>query len=119
MEVFRHKHLDLRQYTFHKKQVNNYTRARLDYFLMNEDSLEMVKKVGIGKSSPLSDHRPIYLHLSLSKVQRGRGFWRLNGELLYDPAYIFGYNEVIRKTILQHCATLASPLPHITRQGKS
>ena len=69
---------------------------------MNKESLEVVKKIAIGKSSPLSDHRSIYCHLSLSKVQRGRGFWRLNGELLYDPSYIFGCNEVIRKTILQY-----------------
>ena len=57
--VSRHKHPDLRQYTFHKKRTNNYNRAKLDYFLMNEDSLKMVKKVGIGKACPLSDHRPI------------------------------------------------------------
>ena len=76
--VFRHKHPDLRQYTFHKKQTKNCTRARLDYFPMNDDSLDMVKKVGIGKASSLSDHRPILLHIALSKVQKGRGFWRLH-----------------------------------------
>ena len=89
-DVFRHKHPDLRQYTFHKKQTKNYTRARLDYFLMSDDSLDMVKKVGIGKASSLSDHRPIYLHIALSKVQKGRGFWRLNNDFLYDPVYIIG-----------------------------
>ena len=73
-DLFRHKHPDLRQYTFHKKQTKNYTRARLDYFLMNEDSLDLVRKVGIGKASLLSDHRPIYLHIALSTVQRDRGF---------------------------------------------
>ena len=69
---------------------------------MNEDSLEMVNKLGIGKSSRISGQRPIYLHISLSKVQRGRGFWRLNGEFLYDPSYIFGCKEVIKKTISQY-----------------
>ena len=92
----------MRQYTFMKKQTNNFTRSRLDYFLMNDNSTDMVKKVGIGKVCFLSDHRPIYLHISLSKVQKGRGFWRLNGDLLVDPQFIFGCNQVIRKTILTY-----------------
>ena len=76
-DVFRHKHPELRQYTFSKKQTKNYTRSRLDYFLINDDLLDLVKKVGIGKTTTLSDHKPIYLHIALSKVQKGRGFWRL------------------------------------------
>lgn len=39
-DVFRHKHPDLRQYTFNKRQTKNYTRARLDYFFINDDSME-------------------------------------------------------------------------------
>ena len=61
-----------------------------------------LKKVGIGKVCTLSDHRPIFLHISLSKVQKGRGFWRLNNDLLTDPKFIFGCNQVIRKTILSN-----------------
>ena len=58
--------------------------------------------MGIGKVKTLSDHRPIYLHISLSKVQKGRGFWRLNGDFLTDPEYVFGCNNVIERTILQY-----------------
>ena len=68
--------------------------------------------MGIGKASLFSDHRPIYFHIALSKVQKGRGFWRLNGELLYDPAFIFGCNQVIRKTLLdysEHTLDLEDP----------
>ena len=89
-DVLRHKHPDLRQYYFNKKQTRNYTRAQLDYFLINNDSLDLVKKVGIGKETTLSDHRPIYHHISLSKVQKDRGFWRLNGDFLIEPEYDFG-----------------------------
>ena len=45
-DVFRHNHPDLRQYTFNKKQTKNYTRARLDYFLINDYSLDLVKEIG-------------------------------------------------------------------------
>ena len=87
-----------------KKQTNNFTRSRFDYFLINDNATDMVKKVGIGKVCSLSDQRPIYLHISLSKVQKGRGFWRLNDDLLIDPQFIFGCNQVIRKTILSYSA---------------
>ena len=55
-DVFRHKHPDLRQYSFNKKQKKHYTRARLDFFLINDDSLDLVKKMGIGEETTLSDH---------------------------------------------------------------
>ena len=77
-DVFRHKHPDVRKYTFSKKQARNHTKARLDYFLMNDDSLDLVSKVGMGRENSLSDHSPIYLHVNLSKINKGRGFWHLN-----------------------------------------
>ena len=71
-DLFGHKNPDLRRYTFSKGQACNYTKARLDYFLMNDDALESVTKVGVGREPALSDHCPVYLHLSLTKVVRGR-----------------------------------------------
>ena len=46
-----------RKYTFMKKQTTNFTRARLDYFLLNDNSTDLVKKVGIGRVCSISDHR--------------------------------------------------------------
>ena len=73
-DVFRHKNPELRKYMFSKGQAKNHTKARLDYFLMNEDALDSVVKVGIGRENALSDHCPIYIHLKLSRVAKGRGF---------------------------------------------
>ena len=98
-DVYRHHHPDLRQFSFNKKQTRNYTRAWLDYFLINDVFLDLIKKVGVGKETILSDHRPIYLHISLSKVQKGRGFWRLNGDFLNEPEYVFGINNVNERVI--------------------
>ena len=64
--------------------------------------LDLIKKVGVGKETILSDHRPIYLHISLSKFQKGRGFWRLNGDFLTEPEYVFGCNNVIERVIFQY-----------------
>ena len=47
----------------------------------------------------MSDHSPIYLHLSFSIVQKGRGFWRLNNDFLNEPEFIFGMNNVIERVI--------------------
>ena len=35
---------------------------------MNDDALESVTKVGVGREIALSDHCPIYINLTLSKV---------------------------------------------------
>ena len=101
-DAHRHKHPDLRKYSFNKKQAHNYTRARLDYFLINDDSLDLVTKVGIGRETTLSDHSPIYLHVSFSRVQKGRGFWRLNNDFLNEPEFVFGMNNVIERVIEQY-----------------
>ena len=37
-DAFRHKHPDIRKFSFSKKQVCNYTKALLDYYLINDDS---------------------------------------------------------------------------------
>ena len=91
-----------RSYTFFRRQTNNYTRARLDFFLLNDNSTHLVKKTGMGKICFLSDHKPIYLHINLTRTQRGRGFWRFNNDWLSDPKFIFGCNNVIKKTIISY-----------------
>ena len=73
-DIWQSKNPQVIQFNFMKKQTNNFTRSRLDYFLLNDNSTDMVKKVGIGIVCSLSDHRPIYLHLTLSKLQKGRFF---------------------------------------------
>lgn len=70
--------------------------------MINDYALHLVTKVGIGKETTLSDHCPVYLHLTLTKVKKGRGFWRLNNNFLSEPSYVFGMNNVIEKVIKQY-----------------
>ena len=63
----------------------HFTKNRLITILELGWIIFLVKKEGIGKVSSLSNHRPVYLHLFLSKVRNGRGFWRLNEDMLKDP----------------------------------
>ena len=60
-DVFRHRNPDARKYTFSKGQAKNHTKARLDYFLLNDSALESVVKVGMGRENALSDHCPIFI----------------------------------------------------------
>ena len=101
-DAFRHKHPDLRKFSFSKKQARNYTKAHLDYFLINDDSWDLVLKVGIGRETTFLDHNTIYLHLFFSRVKKGRGFWRLNNDFLNQPEFIFGMNNVIERVIDQY-----------------
>ena len=116
-DVFRHKNPDLRKYTFSKGQTRNHTKARLDYFFMNEDALDSVVKVGIGRENALSDHCPIYIHLKLSKVVRGRGFWKFNNAATLDVFVRkdYGINLVgaIPCTFVNNYAPTLPPLPSI------
>ena len=64
--------------------------------------MDIITKVGIGRETTLSDHCPIYLHLTLSRVKKGRGFWSLNNDFLSEPEFIFGMNNVIEGVIDQY-----------------
>ena len=55
-------------------QNNPIPQSIMDIYLENDDSLDLVKKVGIGKDTTLSDHRPIYLHIFLAGIQRAGDF---------------------------------------------
>merc|ERR1711895_332248 len=101
-DVFRHKHPDAQRFTFSKKQTRNHTKARLDYFLVNNDALDLVSKVGMGRENTLSDHCPIFLHFNLTKIKKGRGFWRLNSDFLHEPEFIFGVNQLMGRVIEQY-----------------
>ena len=87
-------------------QTKNRTKARLDFFLVSRNSLHMVTGVSIGRACALSNHRPIHLHLVPSPVQKGRGFWRFNNDLLKDKDFIVGCNKVIADTMETYSAKL-------------
>ena len=57
----------------------------------------------------MSDHSPIYLHVTFSRVQKGRGFWTLNNDFLNEPEFVFGMNSVIERVIEQYSKSY-SPL---------
>ena len=71
IDVWRLRNKDCKQFTFSKKQARNLTRARLDFFLVSENSTEYIQDVKIGRVCSLSDHRPIHLQMKFSKLRGG------------------------------------------------
>ena len=67
--------------------------------------------MGVGRDNALSDHCPIFIHLRLTKVVRGRGFWRLNNEFLKEPEYVFGLNNKIEGVIEQYSSSITNCNP--------
>ena len=66
----------------------------------------------MGRENNLSDHCPIYLHFNLSKIKKGRGFWRLNCDFLKEPEFIFGINHTLERVIEQYSNNVNIEAPH-------
>ena len=69
--------------------------------------------MGIGRENSLSDHSPIYLHLNLSKINKGRGFWCLNNDFLKEPEFIFGMNHTFERVINQYTNNVGVDTPEL------
>lgn len=85
MDVWRLQHPKERDYTFLSPVHGTY--SRLDYFYVDHSLLEWVKETNIEITS-LSNHSPITMRVIIPEVQ-GRLFsWKLNEDLLRDPAVV-------------------------------
>ena len=71
--------------------------------LLSENPTKIISNIQLGCVCSLSDHSTIHLQLSFSKVQKGRGFWRMRNKLLTDLNFINGCNYVIK---IPWCSTL-------------
>ena len=92
-DVWRQRNPKIRESTFDKMQAKNRTKAQLDHFLISRKSLNTVAGVSIGRTCAPSDHRHIHLKLVRSPVQRGKGFWRFNNNLLKDMYFLVGSRQ--------------------------
>ena len=78
----------------------------MDYYLISKNTAEIVSEVYIDRTSNLSDHRPIRLHISPSALKRGRGFWHFNNTLLKDANFVESCNRTIADTMKMHSPDL-------------
>ena len=87
--------------TFTWQKFNENKQSRLDYFLISSSLLPFVQKADIIPSY-CSDHSGIELEIDFSKFTRGKGFWKFNNSLLYDPDYLSLVKETIQRVVAQY-----------------
>ena len=72
--------------------------SRLDYFFISPEFYGFVTEVDIDISYR-SDHSLIIVDLNFITQERGKGYWKFNNSLLYDPEYVKKVMETIHETV--------------------
>ncbi|KAK3084078.1 hypothetical protein FSP39_007782 [Pinctada imbricata] len=80
---------------------NPYKRARLDFFLVSDELMNIVESSQISPGYR-TDHSLIEICLKFENQEKGRGFWRFNNSLLRDKKYIDKVKQEIEKTKRQY-----------------
>ena len=99
VDVFRHLHPNLNQYTWRKP--NSDKKARLDYFIVSNHLMDLISETKI-RYGHRSDHSIIELQIQLNTFQRGPGTWKFNSSLLKNKLYADLINNTIEETIEEY-----------------
>ena len=91
-DPFREMNPEQKKFTWRKK--NPCKQARLDFFLISEELMQLAKKCSI-EPSYRSDHSIITLELNLTDFTHGKSYWKHNNSLLSDPDYLVRINNKI------------------------
>ena len=83
IDVWRHYHPTLRQYTRHQKTPR--VLSRLDYILVSSNFLNNCVKSKIIPGIQ-SDHSVVFVQFNDSQPLRGRGYWKLNCSYLHHDS---------------------------------
>ena len=82
LDIWRTMYPDKKEYTWQSSK-NSCQRGRLDFYLISKEVAAIVKKCTI-KEGYRTDHKLICLELDKLEWKRGKGFWKLNVDLLSD-----------------------------------
>ena len=97
LDIWRARHPDESQYSWFKR--GEITKAsRIDFILISgglDQKVEMVQYL----SSIMTDHRAIYMVISIHQGERGPGYWKLNTSLLSNSDYVSMMNKEIKFTL--------------------
>ena len=90
IDPWRYKHPETKQFSFFSPVHQSYTR--IDYFLIDQKLLPMIKHVEYS-SIVISDHSPVILKLCFPDNVHPQRTWRLNSRLLADKAFVDYIND--------------------------
>ena len=96
-DIYRTLHPDKLRFTWRKGRKES-QMSRLDYFLISPEFYGFVTEADIDISYR-SDHSLITVDLNFITQERGKGYWKFNNSLLYDPEYVKKVKETINETV--------------------
>ena len=99
VDVWRMKHPNLFQFTW-KRMNPKPVMERLDYFLISENLIGLIKDESI-QPSYLTDHSFPVFQIKTENT-KGNGYWKLNTELLKNKDYIEQIREIIERLSHEH-----------------
>ena len=102
-DIYRNLHPNDKKFTWRRK--NPLKQARLDYFLISNTMVDLVKCCTI-KPGYRSDHSSVHLEIRLLQFQIGKGIWKLNNSLLSNMEYL----DLIKKVIADEKLKYAIPV---------
>jgi len=97
LDIWRTLHPEKKEYTWQSAKKAS-QRGRLDFFIVSKEVATLVKKCTI-KEGYRSDHKLVCLEIDKLEWKRGKGFWKLNVDLLSDHKYIELIRNTIRETV--------------------
>ena len=100
VDIWRAQHPNDKIFTFHTPPPNP-VFTRLDFFLLSFGLVNLCVKSEIVPVY-LSDHSYVKINMKLCDNERGKGFWKLNCNLLHDAEYVQCIKEVISNTVNQN-----------------
>lgn len=98
-DVWRVYHPNTLKYTWHSN-TKPHIHCRLDYFLISNTLMNIIKSTSI-KYGYKTDHSSIVISLNSIKMEKGRGYFKMNNSLLLDKSFQEKIKESI-KTIKEY-----------------
>ena len=85
-DIWRDRNPESKQYTWHRAKPR-YIASRIDYCLVNMTLCAWMTQITILPSYK-SDHLAIFLDIQPFGMQKGRGLWKMNSQILYEIDYV-------------------------------
>ena len=88
-----------RKYTHFNKKCK--TGTRLDFFLVDSNVINLPICTSDISHGFKSDHSYVSLHLQGNKIERGKGYWKLNNSLLDNDEFCESVKNTIESTLAE------------------
>jgi exonuclease III len=103
-DTFRKLYPEKREYTYIDPSGSG-IMSRIDYIIASTALSARVKAVHT-RPAPVPDHKAVFALFHINNGTRGKGYWKLNTNLLHDDKYINDIKYIISETMREYESTL-------------